>query len=119
MQDFRKLTVWQKAHQITLEVYASSQAFPSRELYGITSQLRRACVSIAANIAEGCGRGSDRDFARFLQIAMGSACEAEYFLLLTRDLHMLGAVPHQHLWERLIEVKKMLASLLLRLKAGS
>jgi four helix bundle protein len=119
MQDFRKLKVWQEAHRVTLDAYAASQAFPSRELYGVTSQLRRAVVSIAANIAEGCGRGGDRDFARFLQIAMGSACEAEYFLLLARDLRMLETTRHQQLWSGLIEVKKMLVSLISKLRAGS
>lgn len=117
MQDFKLLRVWQKAHRLTLETYEASRTFPTGELYGLTSQLRRACMSVPANIAEGCGRRGDRDFARFLQIAMGSACEAEYFLLLARDLRMLEAILHQSLSGQVAEVKKMLASLLVRLRA--
>ena len=78
MQDFRQLRVWQLAHELTLDVYRITKSFPKDEQYGLTSQLRRCSSSIAANIAEGCGRGSDSEFARFLQIAMGSACEFEY-----------------------------------------
>ena len=75
MKDFRELKVWQKAHQLTLAVYRVTAAFPREELYGVTSQLRHACSSIAANLAEGCGRSGDAEFARFCSIAMGSASE--------------------------------------------
>ena len=75
MQDFKTLLVWQKAHQLTLAVYPATRTFPSGELYGLTSQIRRACASIPANIAEGCGRGGDMELARFCVIAMGSASE--------------------------------------------
>ncbi len=84
MQDFRKLKVWSKAHVLTLDVYKASEAFPREEIYGLTSQLRRASVSIGANIAEGTCRKGDVDFARFLQMAAGSASEVEYHLLLAR-----------------------------------
>lgn len=117
MQDFRKSMVWQKAHRLVLQAYRVSEQFPARELYGVTSQLRRACVSIPTNIAEGCGRRGDRDFARFLQIAMGSASEAEYLLLLARDLRFFATAHHQPLESQLIEVKKMLTSMLVRLRA--
>ena len=89
MRDFKNLKVWQKSHSLTLTVYKSTAAFPKEEVYGLTSQIRRACSSIPANIAEGCGRASEAELSRFLQIAMGSASELEYHLLLTHDLGFL------------------------------
>ena len=82
MKDFRDLNVWKKAHALTLAAYKVSRSFPKEELFTLTSQMRRAAGSISANIAEGCGRGSDPEFSRFLQVAMGSASELEYHLLL-------------------------------------
>jgi four helix bundle protein len=87
MKDFRQLKVWEKAHQLALEVYNATKGFPKEELYGLTSQIRRSSMSIPTNIAEGCGRNTDADFARFLQMAMGSASETEYQLILARDFH--------------------------------
>ena len=89
MRDFRQIKVWEKAHRLTLDVYRATAVFPREELYGLTSQIRRATVSIAANIAEGSGKNTRPDFARYLQIAIGSASEAEYHLLLSRDLGYL------------------------------
>lgn len=89
MNDFKELKVWEKAHFLTLQVYRISRSFPKEELYGLTSQMRRASSSIPANIAEGCGRESDADFAGFLNISMGSAYELEYFLILCHDLGIL------------------------------
>src|SRR5438046_9158958 len=89
VQSFRNLKVWDKAHVLTLDVYKSSNAFPRDELYGLTSQMRRASASIGANIAEGTCRQSDGEFRRFLHIAIGSASELEYNLLLARHLHIL------------------------------
>jgi four helix bundle protein len=86
MQDFRKLVVWQKSHQLTLDIYKITRAYPKEELYGLTSQTRRAAASIPTNIAEGCGRNGGADLARFLDIALGSACELDYHFLLARDL---------------------------------
>lgn len=117
MKDFRGLQVWNKAHELIQQIYAETQAFPKEERYGLTSQVRRAGVSIAANIDEGCGRGSDKDFGRFLQIAMGSASETEYLLLLARDLGFLAEDSHDAFDCQTAEVKRMLASLILRLKA--
>ena len=77
MEDFKKLTVWSKAHALTLSVYQQTRAFPKDELYGLTSQIRRSAASIGANIAEGCGRRSDPEMRRFVQIARGSASELE------------------------------------------
>jgi four helix bundle protein len=89
MKSFRGLKVWHSAHQLTLAVYKATAKFPKEELYALTSQMRRAASSIPANIAEGCGRGTDADFGRFLQIALGSASELEYHLLLAFDLKLL------------------------------
>ena len=119
MRDFRELKVWQKAHQLTLSVYRVSNGFPTDERYGLTSQLRRASVSIPANIAEGCGRRGDREMSRFLQIAMGSASELEYHLLLAHDLGLLDNQSHRELEEYTTEVKRMLSSFLKKLIADS
>jgi len=117
MRDFRELKVWQKAHRLTLGVYKSTAGFPKDELYGLTSQVRRCGASIGANIAEGCGRGGETDFARFLQIAMGSACELEYHLLLARDLGYLPNEEHDPLNAEVVEVKRMLTGFIQTLKA--
>lgn len=119
MQDFKQLKVWQKAHELTLAVYQSSATFPNDEKYGLTGQLRRACASIPANIAEGCGRDSDPDFARFLQISMGSAFEVEYHLMLARDLGLVQPDDYQRLDGQLAEVKRMLNSFIHKLIANS
>ena len=110
MRDFRELTVWQKAHELVLEVYRQSSDSPSDERFGLTSQLRKAAVSIPSNIAEGCGRGSDRDFSRFLSIAAGSASEVEYQILLARDLRYLSDEAYGPLNENVNEVKRILNS---------
>jgi len=86
MRDFRQLKVWEKAHHFTLQVYKITKHFPSDERFGLTSQLRRAAVSVSTNIAEGCGRNSEPELARYMSIAAGSASEVEYQLLLARDL---------------------------------
>jgi len=117
MKDFRSLDVWKKSHKLALAIYKASAGFPSNELYGLTSQVRRAASSIPANIAEGCGRGSNRDFARFLQIAMGSASELEYHLILARDLELLDAAQHSFLEQATTEVKRMLTGFMKRLHA--
>ena len=119
MQDFRNLKVWEKAHALTLDVYKASKCFPREEIYGLTSQMRRATVSIGANIAEGACRKGDVDFARFLQMAVGSASELEYHLLLSRDLELLQGDDFQRLTNEVVEVKRMLASLLQKLRADS
>jgi four helix bundle protein len=119
VRDFRDLAVWGKAHQLTLVVYRETSAFPAAELYGLTSQMRRAAASIPANIAEGCGRNGGADFARFLQIALGSASELEYHILLARDLGYLNVACHETIQVDTVEVKKMLTSLLQKLRADS
>ena len=117
MKDFKELKVWQKAHQLTLAVYKATKGFPTEELYGLKSQIRRSCISISANIAEGCGRGGDAELARFLQIAMGSSSELEYHILLARDLTFLNGSTYDHLANDVIEIKRMLASFIKKLKA--
>ena len=119
MQDFHGLKVWQKAHQLTLAVYQVTATFPREELYGLTSQLRRCTASVPANLAEGCGRRSDADFARFCSIAMGSASELEYHLLLARDLKLIKPNDHIALSKRATELKRMLTALVQKLKADS
>lgn len=84
MRDFRQLNVWEEAHKLTLEIYKLTKNFPKEELFGLTSQMRRATVSISSNIAEGCGRGSNKEYANFIQIALGSAYEIDYQLLLAK-----------------------------------
>jgi four helix bundle protein len=119
VQNFRNLKVWQKAHTLTLDIYRATKAFPREEIYGLTSQIRRASVSIAANIAEGTCRNGDADFGRFLQMAAGSASEVEYHLLLAQDLDLLKGADCRRLSDEVIEVKRMLASLLVKLRADS
>jgi four helix bundle protein len=118
MKDFRELKVWQKSHQLTLDIYKATAPFPKDEQYGITSQIRRAAASVAANIAEGCCRGTDADFARFLQIAISSASELEYHLLLSHDLNLLDSIKYQHLHNAVTEVKRMLTALIQKLTAA-
>jgi four helix bundle protein len=117
MKDFRDLKVWKKSHELTLAVYLATKYFPKEELYGLTSQIRRSCSSIPANIAEGCGRGGDGELGRYLQIAMGSASELEYHLLLAHDLQLLKDDKYEALNERVVEVKRMLSSFILKLTA--
>jgi four helix bundle protein len=111
MQDYRKLKVWEKAHQLVLTTYRATKDFPKDELYGVTSQLRRAATSISANIVEGSGRKTRPDFARFLTISLGSTNEVEYFLLLSKDLQYLSEAHYTQLTEQVTEVRKMLLSL--------
>lgn len=90
MKDFRNLKVWEKAHLLALDSHRFTNDFPNQEMFGLTSQIRRAAVSIAANIAEGCGKCGNGEFQRFLNIATGSASELEYHFLLARDLGFIG-----------------------------
>ena len=117
MKDFRKLIVWEKAHQLTLKIYKVTELFPREELYGLTSQIWRACVSIPTNIAEGCVRSSDADFSRFLYIALGSTSELEYLILLSMDLKIVKNELHVELNNEINEIKKMLISMIQKLKA--
>ena len=116
MQHFRNLDVWKRSHDLTLSVYRITKSFPDDERYGLISQLRRGAVSIPANLAEGCGRGSDADFGRFVQNAMGSSTEVEYELLLAKDLTYLNPDQYISLNDEITGIKRMLTSLLRRLR---
>ena len=112
MRDFHKYQVWQRGHLFALDVYKQTKGFPKEELFGMTSQLRRASTSIPINIAEGCGRRSDAEFAHFLNIAAGSASEVEEELLLSFDLEFLDKEPFQQLDKEVKEIKAMLGKLI-------
>ena len=116
MGDFRKLHVWERSHRLTLEVYAATSGFSKDELFGLTSQVRRSAVSIPANIAEGCGRNGDAELARFMTIAMGSANELDYHLLLARDLGYLPPPRYDQLSIETQSIAKMLAAFITRLR---
>jgi four helix bundle protein len=112
MQNYKELKVWKKSHLFTLKVYEVTKSFPKEELYSLTNQLRRACSSIPANIAEGCGKNSNNELAHFLNIALGSSNEAEYFLLLSKDLNYLTEDRFIELEDNVNEIKAMLISLI-------
>jgi len=119
MRDFKKLTVWRKAHSLALNVYRLTSAFPREERFGVTAQIRKSAASVPTNIAEGCGRFGDRDFARFVSIASGSATETEYHLLLAHDLGYLANEPYEVADAQVNEVKKMLRALHGKLTASA
>lgn len=117
MKDFRSMKVWEKAHLLALDSYKASDAFPRTEVFGLVSQIRRAAISIAANIAEGCGKRGNAEFQRFLNIAAGSASELEYHFLLARDLHFLDPELCERPKSATVEVKRMLAALVRKIEA--
>ena len=117
MRNFKELKVWQKAHQLVMEVYGITSEFPSDERFGLTTQRRRSAASVPANIAEGCGRGSDGELVRFCQIALGSASELEYHLLFAHDLGYLQDAQYFDLHNKVTEVKRMATAFTKRLKA--
>ena len=108
MRDFRKIQVWEKAHRFALQIYKVTSAFPKDELYGLTSQMRRASASIPSNIAEGCGRDTQAKLARFVHIAGGSASELEYQLILAHDLGYIDDEIYPKLNSEINEIKRML-----------
>ena len=117
MRDFTQLKVWERSHRLTLAIYKATMAFPKEEQYGLKSQIRRSSASVPANIAEGCGRGTNADLARFLQIALGSASELQYHLRLAHDLSILRPCDHERLSREVTEIKRMLTSFIENLKA--
>ncbi len=116
MKDYKKLIVWQKAHQNALDVYKLTMIFPKEEQYGITSQVRRSIVSVANNIVEGCGKYTEKDFANFLQQALGSCQESEYLLMLSYELGYLKKDQHENIKIKVGEVKAMLISLIKKIR---
>ena len=117
MKDYRKLLVWQKAHQLTLDMYKVLSDFPKEEMFGLTIQMKRSATSIPTNIAEGCGRSTDRDFRRFLIIAFGSSNELEYQTILSTDLNFVKIDESKRLLIQIEEVKKMLNGLIAKLNS--
>lgn len=115
MKNFRDLKIWSASHNLALEIYNITKKFPSEEKFGITSQLRRASLSIPTNIAEGCGRGNDSDFSRFLQIAFGSASEVEYLLLFSFELKFLNETEYLKFAGEIVEIKKSISALIKKL----
>src|SRR5262245_18711895 len=111
MRDFRGLRVWKASHELTLAIYAATKSFPSDERFGLRSQMRRAAAPIPTNIAEACGRRGDGDQIRFFHFAMGSACELEYQVQLSRDLGILPQNKWTELTTRVVDVKRMLTGL--------
>lgn len=119
MKNFRELQIWNRSHRLTLEVYRLTQRFPKTETYGLVSQMRRSASSIPTNIAEGCGRNTERDFARFLDNAMGSASELEYQLILAHDLEYIEHDSFEKTILELTEIRRMLNAFMQKLRATS
>lgn len=118
MQNYKDLRVWSKSHELTLEIYKATKDFPKDELYSLTNQIRRASSSIPANIAEGCGKVTSNDFAKYLNISLGSANETEYFILLSKDLGYLSLEEFETLNKLINEVKAMLILLIQKVRSN-
>jgi four helix bundle protein len=116
MTDFKKLLIWQRSHNLVLEVYSISKKFPKDEIYGLTSQIRRCAVSVPSNIAEGSGKNTDAELARYLVIAMGSFSELEYQMILARDLDFINIVEFEKMNNEINESKKMLNVFISKIK---
>ncbi len=116
MRDYKKYDIWKLSHLLTLEVYKITESFPKEEIFGLTSQIRRASSSIGINIVEGCGRGSDEDFKRFLRNASGSAFEVEYILLLSKDLNYISEDKFLELSPKAEELKMKISKLILKIE---
>jgi four helix bundle protein len=117
MRDYHDINVWEKSHELTLAIYKVSEDFPQNEQFSLTSQIRRACSSIPMNIAEGCGKSSEAEFCRYLDISAGSASELDYQLLLAKDLGYIKETDYQDLAERLNHIIRMLTNLIKSVRA--
>jgi four helix bundle protein len=117
MRDFHNLVVWQRSHELTLQLYRATEKFPKAEVFGLTSQIRRASASIPTNLAEGCGRWGDGDMGRFAQIAMGSASEVAYLILLANDLGYVSSTDYEALSSQLNEIRRMLTVFYKRIRS--
>ncbi|MDG4951481.1 four helix bundle protein [Weeksellaceae bacterium KMM 9724] len=111
MNDYQKLEVWQLSKDVCVKVYKLTENFPSKEIYGITNQIRRSSISIASNLAEGSGRRGKRDFLKFVGYAIGSANELETQLIISKELEFISHKDFEELIEELIIIKKMLFNL--------
>ena len=116
MKNYRELKIWQRSHAFTLALYRATKSFPKDELFALTSQMRRACTSIPANIAEGCGRDGDPELKRFLTIALGSTCELDYYIFLSGELGYLAESAGGPLAIEIAEIRRMLGSFIQKLK---
>ena len=116
MSDYKKYDIWKLSHFLTLEIYKITEGFPKEEVFGLTSQIRRASSSVGINIVEGCGRGSDEDFKRFLRNASGSAFEVEYILLLSKDLNYISEEKFLELSPKAEELKMKISKLILKIE---
>ncbi|SRX54903.1 four helix bundle protein [Aequorivita sp. CIP111184] len=116
MRDFRKYDVWKLSHELVLEVYKITSEFPNSEKFQLTSQMQRAAYSIPSNFCEGCGRDSDKDFNRFVQIALGSAHELEYFFILAKDLSIISTESEEKFSKAINDIKRKLYNLSKKLK---
>jgi four helix bundle protein len=117
VKDYRELEVWKQGHALTLEIYQATKSFPKDELFGLTGQMRRAASSIPANIAEGCGRDGDAELKRFLNIALGSASELDYFILLGRELRYIQPEQAATLAAECLRLRRQLGAFIKKLKA--
>ena len=111
MRDFKKYEIWQLSHAFTLKIYSNTSLFPKDEMYGITSQIRTASSSIPTNISEGCGRNSDKEFNQYLNIALGSASETEYLIILSRDLNYIDTETFEILEKEINTIKSKIYKL--------
>ncbi|MBU3820652.1 four helix bundle protein [Flavobacteriaceae bacterium XHP0103] len=111
MRDFKKYDVWKLSHELTLEVYVQTETFPDKEKFQIVSQMQRAAYSVPSNFSEGCGRKSDKEFSRFIQICLGSAHELEYFFILSKDLNYISEDDFNSLSEKVNIIKRKLYTL--------
>lgn len=116
MRDFKKLLVWQRSHALTLKIYKITIQFPSQELYGLTSQMRRSSASLSTNLAEGCGCDSENELVRFFTIATGSSSELEYQLLLAKDLQYIDETTFNEINKEIIEIRMMLYSFIRKIR---
>lgn len=116
MRDFRQLRVWEESHSLTLLIYQITKDFPKEELFALTNQMRRSSSSIPTNIAEGCGRETTKDYEHFLQIALGSAFELDYQLILARDLKYIDEKKYLELNDKVDKVRRQLAVLINKIR---
>ena len=116
MKDYRNLVVWEKAHKLVLSIYKVTQGFPKEERYGLISQIRRAATSTPTNIAEGCGKSTQKDFAHFLEIAFASMQEVQYLSFLSFELKYLDELSYSTLASNIHEVKAMLMRLIQKVR---
>src|SRR5713226_4511448 len=120
MRNYKKFSVWERSHELVLMIYRDiAPCFPKSELFGLSSQILRAAYSIPFNIAEGCGRSSEKDFTHFLDISLGSAHELEYCLLLTKDLGFIDEKEYSELNEMVNGIKAMIINLIRKIRSKS